>query len=446
MSESPYFDALQLEGLAIADACVTCGKCFEACPMTDPAGLKDHESTSVVKGVIDILRGGQGTEPARRWSAVCTNSGSCIPACEYGVNPRFMMSLAGLTVKTNAGAKANRAKAVDVFHKMSRGVKILSRLQLSPEELARVNLGPHRDTTDVPPEILFYTGCNVLKTPHIALLCLDMMDALNVNYEVMGGTSHCCGVYQYIAGDASGSGRLAFSTLEKLAAAGAERILSWCPSCQIQLGEIALPAYARTEGRCTIHISPFVEYLASRIDDLRPLMKFPVRKRVALHERPTFPGVTDGVKKLLSSIAGLELVELDVLRAGSMSNSLSVLPEFKNSLREQEFRAAAEANVTTLATVYHACHREICHYGEGLDFEIVNFMEILGESMGLSERDSYKRLKVMKDVDTILEDTQSNIALYGLQNDTVREALYTEFWNSQPLGIPDESAASDFAE
>ena len=36
----------------------------------------------------------------------------------------------------------------------------------------------------------------MLKTPHIALLALDVMDALGVSYEVMGGTTHCCGVQQ----------------------------------------------------------------------------------------------------------------------------------------------------------------------------------------------------------------------------------------------------------
>ena len=31
------------------------------------------------------------------------------------------------------------------------------------------------------PDFVFYTGCNVLKTPHIALLALDIMDALGVS-------------------------------------------------------------------------------------------------------------------------------------------------------------------------------------------------------------------------------------------------------------------------
>ena len=72
-------------------------------------------------------------------------------------------------------------------------VRMLSRLQMPPEVLARVNPKPQRAPAAGPPDVVFYTGCNVLKTPHIALLCLDVLDLLDVDYRVMGGTSTCCG-------------------------------------------------------------------------------------------------------------------------------------------------------------------------------------------------------------------------------------------------------------
>jgi Fe-S oxidoreductase len=56
----------------------------------------------------------------------------------------------------------------------------------------------------------------VLKTPHIALLALDIMDALGISYQVMGGPSHCCGILQLKSGDAEMAGRIGLSTMEKL--------------------------------------------------------------------------------------------------------------------------------------------------------------------------------------------------------------------------------------
>ena len=31
----------------------------------------------------------------------------------------------------------------------------------------------------------------MLKTPHIGLICLDILDRLNVRYEVYGGPANC---------------------------------------------------------------------------------------------------------------------------------------------------------------------------------------------------------------------------------------------------------------
>jgi hypothetical protein len=87
----------------------------------------------------------------------------------------------------------------------------------------------------------------------------------------------------------------------------------------------------------------------------------------------------------------------------------------------------SDAGVTTLATIYHACHREICDAGEGRSFEIVNFMELLGEGLGLDSEDLYKRLKLVRDIDEIIVETAPQIAANRLDLDTVRDALAFEF-------------------
>src|SRR5437763_16043267 len=246
---------------------------------------------------------------------------------------------------------------------MSRGVRVLSRLQLPPETLAR--FAPPRHERSAPPDVVFYTGCNVIKTPHIALLCLEILDLLGVEYEVMGGVGQCCGVYQYRAGDFETNNKVAYATIDGLASAGAQTVLSWCPSCQISIGEVSLPNYQAQFGEKPFDLNPFLIFLADRADDLARLMQRRVEKRIALHERPVFPGVIDAVQKLLSIIPGAELVEIDVPRIGTQANSLAQLPKFKRELVQRELQAVADAGGTTLATIYHACHREICDGGGG---------------------------------------------------------------------------------
>lgn len=404
--------------------------------MVAPAGIDAGNAPEIAGGIINLLRDGAGTADAVRWAEVCSGSGYCIPACEYGINPRFMIALARAKVRRLAGVEAAHVDGTRVFTGMTRGVRVLSRLQLSPDVLARVNPRPRRGRRDgAPADLVFYTGCNILRTPHIALLCLDVLDRLGVRYEVMGGTAHCCGIFQYRAGDVEGAGRVGFNTIDRLAGAGTQEVLSWCPTCQTQFGEATLPAYAEAKGESPFDLTPFIAYISGRLDVLKPLMTHSVERRVALHERPVLPGVMEAARTILRAIPGLTLIDLDVPRVGTQSNSLSVLPEFKKELREKEFAAADAAGVDTLATIFHACHRELCHYDSGQSFEIVNFMELLGESLGIRHDDLYKRLKLMRDVDAVIRDSDDLIEQHGLDLDEVRDVIFQDMLSGQSVGV-----------
>jgi heterodisulfide reductase subunit D len=209
-----------------------------------------------------------------------------------------------------------------------------------------------------PPEVVFYTGCNVLKTPHIVLLCLDILDALGMSYNVMGGPGDCCGVLQFRTGDLQASGRIAYRTTDRFAATGARKVLAWCPTCTIQLGENVLPG--RESQAVPYGLEAFVVFLARQLDRLKPLMRYPVEKRVGLHEHPGVAGVCESAIRILRAIPGLEYVELEQPQVGYMCNTLQPLPAFKRDVHKGILEAAARAGVHALAGVYHACHRELC--------------------------------------------------------------------------------------
>src|SRR3546814_12398764 len=96
-------------------------------------------------------------------------------------------------------------------------------------------------------------------------------------------------------------------------------------------------------------------------------------------------------------------------RVGYMCNSLSALPDYKRSLHERQLEAAAAAGVTTLAGIYHACHRDLCCHERDWPFEVVNFMELVGESLGIRRLDRFQRLKVLPDNDPNLATTDPPI-------------------------------------
>ena len=424
MAAPPFADALQQQAADILDRCTTCGACADICPMPAPAGIDTSGTKALTGGILTILRGGVHKD-ASRWAEVCSGSGHCIQACQYGVNPRLMLALARSADLNANAAGVRRQTGFTRFGAMTKGVRVLSRLQLPPETLARFS-----NQDDEPaPEVVFYTGCNVMKTPHIALLALDIMDAMGIRYRVMGGPSACCGVLQFGAGDLPTSGRIAYRTIDRLAAA-APRALSWCPTCQVQLTEIAAPA-----AKADLNMAPFVRFLAERLDTLQPLLKHRVEKRVGLHEHPGNPGVPEAAQAILRAIPGLDFVDLEQPRVGYMCNKLAPLPTFKQDVHRNQLQAAADAGVTTLAGIYHACHRELCSHERDWPFEVVNFLELVGESMGLHRPDLFKRLKIMQDADAILLDTAPLIEMNGLDLDEARDVILRDMLGEQPLAL-----------
>jgi Fe-S oxidoreductase len=96
-----YEDALNARVADMTAACTRCGKCVEACPVTDAAGVT-AEPRAVIEGVFDILRDHAGPEASRRWASSCVLSGECIKACPEGINPRFLLAMARVAMARDA--------------------------------------------------------------------------------------------------------------------------------------------------------------------------------------------------------------------------------------------------------------------------------------------------------------------------------------------------------
>ena len=423
--------ALDARAQTMADACTRCGKCVEVCPVTGPGGLGTEDlkdPAAVIGGVVDIVRTGHGNDAARKWANACILSGECIKACDYGVNPRFLLYMARVKMARQADPGVQRKNGVDGFRKVAREVMQLSRIQLDDAPLERLGQGGKRaespqNNRPEPPDFVFYTGCNVLKTPHIALLALDIMDTLGITYEVMGGPTHCCGIVQMRAGDVATSGRVAEGTLDKLAHSKSGQVLSWCPSCQVQFAETTLPTIEKTRGAKPFEMTPFTLFIRKNLDRLRPLLRERVPMRIALHRHPGIHGVVEAAADILRAVPGIEIFDLHQPAVGLQANSIRVLPAYRRQLHEQELQAAASAGVDALVAVYHSDHRELCAHERDWPFRIMNMYEIIGLSMGLHRDDHYKRLKMMQDADAILADCRDLVEAHGLDAEATRAAI-----------------------
>jgi heterodisulfide reductase subunit D len=428
--EAGFVASLEVRVAEILGACSRCGRCVEVCPTAGPAGIDTRDPGAIVAEVLDILRGdGAPGSRGARWAETCTGSGRCLTACDDGVNPRFMLAMTRVKLNEQKAESERQGTGQKAFHTMSKGVRVLSRLQLPLAFVSGVTRSAHAEAPS-PAEVVMYLGCNVLKTPHIALLCLDVLDRIGTIYKVFGGPANCCGVIQFRAGDTRNAGKIGGNTVAGFAATGIPRVLTWCPTCNIQLGEIMMPS--TTPGFTLEHVVP---YIADRLDRLAPHFVRPVGKRVALHEHPGVAGITEGVLKILRAIPGLEVVDLAQPRVGYMCNSLAPVADYKRELHARELAAAEAAGVDRLVGIYHACHRELCAHERDYPFRIVNFLEVVGEAMGVERQDLFKQWKIMQDVDRVLAEVARETATAGLDPEAVRQVMVAAITGEQPLPL-----------
>ena len=282
----------------IIDACTACGKCLEICPMTVPAeiSIDSANAKAVTAGVLEILKTGSGPHESEKWASLCSQTGRCIDQCEYGVNPRFMLVMARRAMKhAKVDQTERQAKGKFDFQKMVKGVRAMSGMQL-PKAAINNYVRPPKGGDGAPvakPDIVFWTGCNVWRTPHIVMHCLDILDGIGASYEVLGGPGNCCGIIQLRTGDDDNALRQAGTSNDKFAATGAGEVVSWCPTCHMQFDETVFQGSDEVRPYDT---SLFAGFLASRIDDLKKAFMVRVERRVGLHLHGEMAGVNHGVR------------------------------------------------------------------------------------------------------------------------------------------------------
>jgi hypothetical protein len=240
-------------------------------------------------------------------------------------------------------------------------------------------------------------------------------------------------------GDIDTSGRFGENTMDKLARSKTGKVLAWCPSCFVQFSEFTLPTVERTRGAKPFEMMPFLLYLRTKLDALRPFLRTPVPMRIALHRHTGLPGVMEAAADILTAVPGIDLVDLGQPAPGMMSNYLRALPAYKKELQLNELEAARDAHVDALVAVYHADYRELCAHERDWPFEVLNALEIVGASMGLRHESHYKRLKKMQDIDAILADTADIAATHRLDPTTTRRAVQAML-DDQPLPLTGKQA------
>lgn len=397
---------LDSEAQAIAAACTKCGKCVEVCPVVPFGAAAGQPASFVAGGIIDFLARGDALGVASEaWASSCNGCGLCIPECPEGINPRKMLALAG------AKASSQGSKTPELFRQMSRAIKIMLAMQIVPEEFRRLFTPPA--TRSVP--VVFYLGCNALRTPHLLFNSMAVLDALDVDYEVVGGPSSCCGVIATKwEGKVDTGARVTANTIDRFEGFRPEKVLNWCPTCQLHLGETLEGHRPRS-----YDFDHLTKYLASRIDELRAKFVSPFPRRVIVHAHVGRADICHDVDTLLRAIPGLEIVET-VFESGYTcgGSGCSKAPELAAREHAELIDRAHATKADILVTLYHGCHGVFVGAETQGHFRVLNFTDLLVEALGgIPHPDRLKQFSLLGDWQMIVDDARPYLLANGLDID-----------------------------
>jgi Fe-S oxidoreductase len=233
---------------------------------------------------------------------------------------------------------------------------------------------------------LFWYGCNMTRHAEIIRLSERMLQAVGVSAAPVGGPGACCGNPKESTPRVSEA--MGDRTMAGFNASGAPRVITWCPSCHMNLDDFM--GQTNDQNFDSRHLC---EALDERREALAPLLTTPVPARVFIDRHLGFNDrvkVNEVIPGLLRLIPGVSVVEHAYRAPSYMCFSLAPIPGALEDVQRATLAAMRETGADTLVTIFHSCHREMIALERDHGIRVVNWVHLLAEGMGWPYTDDYK--------------------------------------------------------
>ena len=365
------------------DQCIKCGLCLASCPVCKELLLEKYSP----RGKIQLARYySQGdldlSEHYREIFAKCLLCGACSVTCPSGVDLKTVFVHMREQIVNKKGLHPGMERVVQ---------SLLEKRNIS--DLDNLDRGEWRDFLEDLPEhmyekkraeTVYFVGCVASFFPSVQSIperLVQIFDAAQVDFAILGGDEWCCGFPLIGAGVPDKMQELMRHNLEKVQALGAQRVIFSCPSCYATWKEFydsPVELY---------HSTQFLERLLS--DGAIPLKE--MKTRVTYHDPCDLgrnSGVYEAPRSILKSIPGITFVELEKNQAQSVccgggGNLEMSDSDLSGTVAQNKIEQIQKTGAKTVVTSCQQCVRTIKSRvkRQKIDLDVLDITEVILQAM-----------------------------------------------------------------
>ena len=365
------------------DQCIKCGLCLANCPVNHELFLEKYTP----RGKIQLARAyGRGeaaiTDHYRDIFARCLLCGACSMTCPSGVDLTTVFNHMRKEITHKKGLSPSMKPAVD---------SLMLHHNISSEDneergdwLEDIQNLPDHQYRKPKAEVVYFVGCVASFFPMAQIIPQNMvriLSAANVDFTILAGDEWCCGFPLSGAGADDNVDPFVRHNVEKVHALEAESILFSCPSCYRMWRE-HYPGDFKL-----FHATQFIEQLI----DKNALSLNELPWSVTYHDPCDLGrngGEYDAPRKILNAIPGLDLVEMENVRAKSIccgggGNLEMTDPVLSGKVAHRKINEIRETGAETVVTACQQCVRSIKGRvrREKLDLEVVDITTVVARAL-----------------------------------------------------------------